>query len=504
MKKYILALDEGTTSARAILFDRQGNTVAKAQHEIAQIYPQPSYVEQDPLEIYANQYASITECIAKSDTDPEEIAAIGITNQRETTIVWDKNTGKPVYNAIVWQCRRTFPVCEELIKNGCSEYIRKTTGLRIDPYFSGTKIKWILDNVEGAREKAEKGDLLFGTVDTWLLWKLTDGKVFVTDRTNASRTMLFNIHTGDWDNGMLKMLDIPRSMLPEIRSSSEIYGYIDCMGAKIPVAGIAGDQQAALFGQKCFEAGSAKNTYGTGCFLLMNTGNTPVLSNHKLLTTVAASEKGKPMEYALEGSVFVGGALIQWLRDGLKIISESADSEYFASKVKDSSGVYVVPAFTGLGAPYWNMRARGTIFGLTGGCGRNHIIRASLEAIAFQTDDVLKAMQDDMKACKNSRISFLKADGGASRNNILMQMQSDFSDIPVIRPENTEATALGASFLAGLAVGFFKDREELKSIGNSETEFTPSMDTEKRKNLLYGWHKAVLACCAFSESEEEK
>ena len=497
MKKYILSLDEGTTSARAILFDRNAKTVASAQHEFPQIYPHPGWVEQDAMDIYACQYSSLIECIAKSGISPDEIAAVGITNQRETTVVWNKNTGKPVYNAIVWQCRRTADICEKLESEGHAEYIKKATGLRPDPYFSGTKIKWILDNVEGAREAAEAGELLFGTVDTWLLWKLTDGKVFATDRTNASRTMLCNINTGDWDEGMLKLLDIPRSMLPEIKSSSEIYGYFDCMGSSIAISGIAGDQQSALFGQCCFEAGEAKNTYGTGCFLLTHTGNQPIFSNSGMLTTIAAGEAGRKIEYALEGSVFVGGAVIQWLRDELRLIHDSRDSEYFASKIKDSGGVYVVPAFTGLGAPHWDMHARGTILGLTRGSGRNHIIRACLEAIAYQTEDVLDAMQKDM----GKEISSLKVDGGASANNLLMQMQSDLSNMRVVRSENTEATALGAAFLAGLAVGFFESRDQLRSLIAAGKEFTPEINEKAREAALDGWHRAVAACRAFAKED---
>ena len=503
MKQYILALDEGTTSARAILFDRLGRTVASAQHEFPQIYPKAGWVEHDPMAIYANQYAAMTECIALSGIDPAEIAAVGITNQRETVVVWDKKTGKPVCNAIVWQCRRTSSLCEQLERDGYADLIRQRTGLRPDPYFSGTKIKWILDNVEGARARAEAGELLFGTVDTWLCWKLTEGRVFVTDRTNASRTMLMNLHTGEWDEDMLRILDIPRAMLPEIRSSSEIYGYAEIMGARIPIAGIAGDQQAALFGQGCFEAGQAKNTYGTGCFLLTHTGREPVFSRRDLLTTVAASEAGKPMEYALEGSVFVGGAVVQWLRDELHFITESVDSEYFAAKVPDSGGVYVVPAFTGLGAPHWDMHARGSIFGLTRGAGKDHIIRAALESIAYQTEDVLAAMQDDMTDLGDGSeggkgIASLKVDGGASRNRLLLQFQSDVSNLPVIRPATTEATALGAAFLAGLAVGFFGSREELSALLSSDgMTFTPRMSADDRTRLLDGWNRAVKACRAF-------
>jgi glycerol kinase len=399
----------------------------------------------------------------------------------------------------VWQCRRTASLCEELERAGHGEYIRKVTGLRLDPYFSGTKLKWILDNVEGARERAEAGELLFGTVDTWIVWKLTDGAVFVTDRTNASRTMLCNIHTDDWDDGMLKLLGVPRSMLPEIKSSSEIYGYFECMGATVAISGIAGDQQAALFGQCCFERGSAKNTYGTGCFLLTNTGTEAVESRHGLLTTIIATEKDRPIEYALEGSVFVGGAVVQWLRDELHLINDSRDSEYFAKKAKDSGGVYVVPAFAGLGTPYWDMHARGSIFGLTRGTGANHIIRASLESIAYQTNDVLTSMQADMGT---RAISKLKVDGGASANDLLMQMQADFSDIAVLRSSNAEATATGAAYLAGLAAGFWADRDELISLAPDVREFTPEIDADKRASLLDGWRRAVRACREFSKTEE--
>ncbi len=500
MKQYLLALDEGTTSARAILFDKSLSIVAMAQHEIPQIYPHPGWVEHDPMAIYANQYAAMTECIAGSGIDPAEIAAVGITNQRETTVVWDKTTGKPICPAIVWQCRRTAPLCEELEAAGHADLIRRITGLRPDPYFSGTKLRWILDHVEGARARADAGELLFGTVDTWLTWKLTDGRVFVTDRTNASRTMLCNIHTGDWDDTMLALLDIPRAMLPAIHSSSEIYGYADIMGARLPIAGIAGDQQAALFGQGCFERGQAKNTYGTGCFLLTHTGCEPVESRHGLLTTVAAGRADDPLEYALEGSVFVGGAVIQWLRDELHLITEARDSEYFASKVSDSGGVYVVPAFSGMGAPYWDMHARGTITGLSRGTGRDHIIRAALESIAYQTEDVLHAMQADMTAMSGGNapaITSLKVDGGAAQNRILLQFQSDVSRIPVLRSTTTEATALGAACLAGLGVGLFADRSELTDLSATALTFTPAMPEADRDRLLDGWHRAVRACRAF-------
>ena len=487
MKKYIIALDEGTTSVRTVIFDKQGKTVSMAQKEFRQIYPKPGYVEQDPLEIYASQYATLTEAVFKAGIDVREVAGIGITNQRETTVVWEKATGKPVYNAIVWQCRRTADICEELKKQGLSDYITKTTGLIPDAYFSATKIKWILDNVEGARKKAEAGELLFGTVDTWLLWKLTAGRVHITDYTNASRTMLFDIHNLCWDERLLKELEIPSSMLPQVRSSSEIYDTIDFLGESIPVCGIAGDQQAALFGQCCFNEGEAKNTYGTGCFLLMNTGSVPFESKKGLVTTIAASLPGEPVNYALEGSVFVGGAVIQWLRDEMGLINESADSEYFAGKVEDCGGVYIVPAFAGLGAPYWDMYARGTITGLTRGSGRNHIIRAALESIAYQTNDILSAMKNDT----GIDFSVLYADGGASANKLLMQFQADISDVKVICPSSAEATALGAAFLAGLACGFYASKEELLSLKGIRNEFAPQMQQQKRAALLKGWENAV-------------
>ncbi len=503
VKQYILALDEGTTSARAILFDQRAEIVSMAQHEFAQFYPNPGWVEQDPMEIYANQYAALTECVAKSGVSPDQIAAVGITNQRETVVAWDRESGKPLCNAIVWQCRRTASLCEELERAGHAERIRALTGLRCDPYFSGTKIKWMLENVPAVRVALERGSLLVGTVDTWLIWKLTEGRVFVTDRTNASRTMLCNIHTGDWDAEMLELLGIPREILPEIRSSSEVYGELECMGARIPIAGIAGDQQAALFGQGCFEAGEAKNTYGTGCFLLTHTGNAVVKSEHGLLTTIAASEAGKPIEYALEGSVFVGGAVVRWLRDEVKLIYDSKDSEYFAAKVPDCGGVYFVPAFSGLGAPVWDMHARGTLVGLTAGSGKNHIIRAALESIAYQTEDVLASMQADMRAAGMEPIKLLRVDGGASANRLLMQMQSDLSDLAVSRSANAEATAAGAAALAGLAVGFWRDRAEWKQLMGEGMRFSPTMDAQTRKTRMSGWHRAVRACRAFADVEEE-
>lgn len=507
MKKYILALDEGTTSARAILFDRNTSIISMSQHEFPQIYPKPGWVEQDPMEIYANQYAAMTECIAKSGVSVSEIAAVGITNQRETIIAWNKRTGKPICNAIVWQCRRTTDICLELEDKGLADYISSTTGLRIDPYFSGTKIKWILDNVAGARELAHKGELLIGTVDTWIIWKLTEGRIFITDRTNASRTMLCNIHTGEWDDKLLDIFDIPRSILPEIRSSSEIYGEFQCMGENLPIAGIAGDQQAALFGQCCFSSGEAKNTYGTGCFLLAHTGNEAIRSKNGLLTTVAASEKNKEIEYALEGSVFVGGAIVRWLRDQLGFINSSAESERCASAVSDNGGVYLVPAFSGLGAPHWDMKATGMIVGLTAGSDKNHIIRAALESIAFQSEDVIAAMNEDIKAFSEQglagrTISSLRVDGGASANNLLMQMQSDFSGIDVIRPSSAEATALGAAFLAGLGVGFYTSREELMSLSSSNsTRFSPQISVGEKDTRVFQWHRAIKACRTYSEED---
>ena len=481
MSKYVMALDQGTTSSRAIIFDEHQNIVNMAQKEFTQHYPKAGWVEHDPLEIYASQYGVLVEVLARSGMEAGEISAIGITNQRETTIVWDKNTGRPVYNAIVWQCRRTSDFCTNLVERGYADEIRAKTGLLIDAYFSATKIKWILDNVEGARERAERGELLFGTVDTWLIWKLTGGAAHVTDVTNASRTMLFNIHTLEWDKDICALLDIPMCMLPKVCDSSMVYGAARIGGAEIPIAGAAGDQQAALFGQTCFARGDVKNTYGTGCFMLMNTGDTPVESKNGLLTTVAVGLNGKAT-YALEGSVFVGGAVIQWLRDELKLINESADSEYFANKVKDSAGVYVVPAFTGLGAPYWDMYARGAILGLTRGAGRNHIIRAALEGIAYQTLDVLKAMQAD------SGVQFkeLKVDGGASANNLLMQFQADIAGVTVRRPMIRETTALGAAYLAGLATDVWRDLNDIKGQWTLDKLYEPQMETARAAvNLVY-------------------
>ena len=489
MEKYILSLDQGTTSSRAILFDTEQNIIGISQKEFTQIYPREGWVEHDAMEIWSSQYAVMMEVIAQSGIDPADIAAIGITNQRETTILWDKATGRPICNAIVWQCRRTAGIVDELIAQGLEDHIRKTTGLIPDAYFSGTKIKWILDHVEGAREKASRGEILFGTVDTWLLWKLTGGAVHVTDATNASRTMLYDIHKLDWDDTLLQALDIPRAMLPQVRSSSEIYGYTDIQGAKIPIAGMAGDQQAALFGQGCFSPGDAKNTYGTGCFLLMNTGETPCESKNGLLTTIAVGLDGR-VQYALEGSVFVGGAVIQWLRDELRFFPESRDAEYYARKVPDTGGVYLVPAFTGLGAPYWDMYARGMLIGLTRGTRREHITRAAQESIAYQVADLVRAMEADTGV----PLTTLKADGGASRDGFLMQFQADILDRQVLRPAIRETTALGAAYLAGLAVGVWKDREELSLLWRCDTTFAPAMEPEERERLLADWHRAVDRC----------
>ena len=489
MKNYVMAFDQGTTSCRAILFDKDGKIVGVSQQEFAQIYPKPGWVEHDAMEIWGTQSGVARQVLEVNGIRPDEIAAIGITNQRETTVVWDKNTGRPVYNAIVWQCRRTADICEELKAKGYEDLVREKTGLVIDAYFSGTKIKWILDNVEGAREKAERGDLLFGTMDTWLIWNLTRGKVHVTDYTNASRTMIFNINTLEWDDELLEILNIPKSMLPEVRPSSEIYGTTDERtfgGANIPIAGDAGDQQAALFGQACFEEGMAKNTYGTGCFLLMNTGEKPVKSDNGLLTTIAWGIDGK-VNYALEGSIFIAGAAIQWLRDELKLIYDSPQSEYYANLVPDTNGVYVVPAFTGLGAPHWDMYARGAILGLTRGVKREHIVRATLESIAYQTKDVIRAMEEDSKI----KLNRLKVDGGASANDFLMQFQADILGVPVDRPKVSETTAQGAAYLAGLAVGFWKDKKEIEDKWELDKTFEVNMESEKRQKLYSKWLKAV-------------
>jgi len=488
VSKYILALDQGTTSSRAIVFDNDGTIVSVAQKEFTQIYPKAGWVEHDPMEIWGTQSGVAREALDKAGITADDIAAIGITNQRETTVVWDKITGKPVYNAIVWQCRRTAPICDDLKGKGLAEAIRQKTGLVVDAYFSGTKVKWILDNVEGAREKAEKGRLLFGNIDTWLIWNLTGGKSHVTDYSNASRTMLFNINTLTWDEDILKELNIPASMLPEAKPSSCVYGYTvkELFGAEIPIAGAAGDQQAALFGQACFRPGMAKNTYGTGCFMLMNTGEKLVGSNNGLLTTIAWGLNGK-VEYALEGSIFVAGAAVQWLRDELKIIENAAASEQMAESVPDTNGVYVVPAFVGLGAPYWDMYARGAVLGLTRGANKSHLVRATLESITYQTRDVLEAMQED----SGIKLQSLKVDGGAVANNFLMQFQSDILGVPVDRPVVTETTALGAAYLAGLAVGYWSDKDEIAKKWNVDKTFTPAMEEEDRNSKYAGWKKAV-------------
>ena len=495
--KYIVALDQGTTSSRAIIFDHDQNIISTSQKEFTQIYPKEGWVEYDPMEIWATQYGVLQEAMAKKSISPDDIAAIGITNQRETTIIWDKNTGKPVHNAIVWQCRRTASICDSLKEtDGFEDYVRQNTGLVIDAYFSATKIKWILDNVEGAREKAEQEDLLFGTVDTWLLWNLTNREVFVTDYTNASRTMLFNIKTLRWDEKILEMLDIPASMLPQVKNSSQVYGYagLGQQGRKVPVAGIAGDQQAALFGQACFEKGQAKNTYGTGCFILMNTGEKFVKSSNGLLTTIAIGIDDR-VTYALEGSVFIAGAVVQWLRDELRLIDSASETEQLAQSVPDTGGVYLVPAFTGLGAPHWDMYARGTITGITRGTGRSHIVRAALESIAYQTRDVLDAMMQDT----GINLKSLKVDGGASQNNFLMQFQSDILGKEVDRPVVTETTALGAAYLAGLATGFWKSRDEIAQKWSMDRKFMPVMNIDEREARYSKWKKAVTRATLWEE-----
>ena len=497
MKKYILALDQGTTSSRAILFDNEQNIVEIAQREFTQIYPREGWVEHDPMEIYSSQYGVMIEVIAKSGINVNEIAGIGITNQRETTILWDKKTGRPIYNAIVWQCRRTSAITDALIEKGLSDYIQDTTGLIPDAYFSATKIKWILDHVPGARERAEKGEILFGTVDTWLTWKLTNGAVHATDYTNASRTMIYNIKTLDWDEKLLKELDIPRAMLPEVFDSSHIYGNVIVQGTPIPIAGIVGDQQGALFGQACFEKGDAKNTYGTGCFMLMNTGDEICKSKNGLLTTIALGLNGK-ISYAIEGSVFVGGAVIQWIRDEMRFISESRDAEYYAQKVDDTAGVYLVPAFTGIGAPYWDMYARGCIMGITRGTKREHIIRAAQESIAYQSMDLVDAMERDTGIHLNA----LNVDGGASRDTFLMQFQSDILNKTLRRPMIRETTALGAAYLAGLATGVWKSLDEIKKLWSCDVMFKPDMEEEKRRKLVMGWHKAVGRSLNWEEKEQ--
>ena len=497
MAKYMMALDAGTTSNRCILFNEKGEICSVAQEEFTQYYPQPGWVEHDAKEIWHTQLSVARQAMEKLGVTAADIAGIGITNQRETTIVWDRETGMPIYHAIVWQCRRTSEYCDSLKERGLVDKIREKTGLIPDAYFSATKIKWILDNVPGARERAEAGEILFGTVDTWLVWKLTGGKVHVTDRTNASRTMLYNIRTLDWDDTLLKALDIPRCILPRVADSSEVYGTTDLCGVQVPVAGIAGDQQAALFGQGCFAKGEAKNTYGTGCFLLMNTGDTICRSQNGLISTIGISLNGK-VEYALEGSVFVGGAVIQWVRDGLRMIQESRDAEYYAQKVPDNGGIYIVPAFTGLGAPYWDMYARGAIVGITRGTTQNHIIRAAEESIAYQSADLVAAMEKDTGV----PITSLKVDGGASRDQFLMQFQADILNKDVLRPAIRETTALGAAYLAGLATGVWKDRDEIRSLWHCNMTFTPAMPEAERARLLSGWHKAVGRSSDWAEHEK--
>lgn len=496
MSKFILSFDQGTTSSRAIVFNKEGSIVSIAQKEFEQIYPQPGWVEHNAGEIWSTQIAVATEAIVKAGLTPHDIAAIGITNQRETTVLWDRKTGEPLHHAIVWQDRRTSAYCDELKAKGLAKNIQEKTGLILDAYFSATKIKWILDNVEGAREKAAAGDIAFGTIDSWLIWRLTDGRVHVTDVTNASRTMIYNIHTLDWDQELLDLFDIPASILPEVKSSSEVYGETtgNVLAAKIPIAGIAGDQQAALFGQMCTEVGMVKNTYGTGCFMLMNVGDKPIVSQNNLVTTIAWKINGK-IQYALEGSIFIGGAVVQWLRDGLGIISSSAEVEELALKVKDTGGVYLVPAFAGLGAPHWNQDARGTITGITRGTTAAHLSRAAIESIAFQTMEVLKAMEAD----SGHRIKELRVDGGATSNDILMQFQADLLDTTVIRPKVTEVTALGAAYLAGLAVGYWSSMDDISGQWQIDKHFNAG-NTEDIPERIKGWNKAVKAAKAVAEN----
>ncbi len=494
---YILALDQGTTSSRSMVFDKQGNIISAAQKEFKQIFPQPGWVEHDAEEIWSTQYGTMAEVVAKANTTMRQIAGIGITNQRETTVVWERKTGKPVYNAIVWQDRRTAAYCDELKTAGHAKLIQQKTGLIIDAYFSGTKLKWILDNVAGARKKADNGELAFGTIDSWLAWKLSGGELHVTDVSNASRTMLLNIHSGEWDDELLKLFDIPKNLLPEVKPSSKIYGVTGSFvpDSRIPIAGIAGDQQAALFGQMCTQPGMVKNTYGTGCFMLMNTGEKAITSQNNLLTTIAWRIDDKT-EYALEGSVFIAGAVVQWLRDELKIIRKSSEIEKLSQQVKDTDGVYIVPAFAGLGAPHWNPYARGTIFGLTRGSSNAHIARAALDSIAYQTYDVLKAMEADA----GIQIKELRVDGGATVNNQLMQFQSDILNCKVVRPTITETTALGAAYLAGLAVGYWKNIGEIQEQWQVDKSFSSSMNEGKRKELLIGWQRAVKASIAWADN----
>ncbi len=495
MKKYILSLDQGTTSSRAILFDKEQNIIAMAQKEFAQFYPEEGWVEHDPMEILASQREVMETVLSKSGINLSQLAGIGIGNQRETTILWEKSTGLPIYNAIVWQCRRSSYMVDELCEMGLDEHIKKTTGLVPDAYFSATKIRWILDKVPNARARAKKGEILFGTVDSWLLWNLTNGKVHATDYTNASRTMLYNIHEKCWDETLLNVLDIPKLCLPEVKDSSTLYGHTLLHGKYVPIAGIAGDQQAALFGQCCFEKGACKNTYGTGCFLLMNTGDTAVESQNGLLTTVAIGLNGK-LQYALEGSVFMGGAVIQWLRDELGLIHESRDAEYFASKVPDTAGVYLVPAFAGLGAPHWDMYARGCLMGLTRGVKREHIIRAAQESIAYQSLELVQAMNLDT----GLDLKELKVDGGASRDAFLMQFQADILNSRVLLPKVRESTALGVAYLAGLATGVWESKAEISAHWQMQADFKPNMDTETRTRLLHGWHKAVQRSAGWAQN----
>jgi glycerol kinase len=495
MEKYILSLDQGTTSSRAILFNKKGEIVHVAQQEFKQYFPKPGWVEHNANEIWGSILAVMASCLAEANVKPEQVAGIGITNQRETAVVWDKETGQPVYHAIVWQSRQTVEICEELKAKGHDQLFRDKTGLLIDAYFSGTKVKWILDNVEGAREKAERGELLFGTIDTWLIWKLSGGRAHVTDYSNASRTLMYNIHDLKWDEELLDILSVPASMLPEVRPSSEVYSEtVDYhfFGCNVPIAGVAGDQQAALFGQACYEKGMAKNTYGTGCFMLMNTGEQAVKSEHGLLTTIAWGIDGK-VEYALEGSIFVAGSAIQWLRDGLRMFNNATDSEKYATSVASTEGVYVVPAFVGLGTPYWDSDVRGSVFGLTRGTTKEHFVRATLESLAYQTKDVLTSMEAD----SGISLKALRVDGGAVANNFLMKFQSDVLNVPVERPEIKETTALGAAYLAGLAVGYWESKEEIATQWNMDKAFTPDMVEEERENLYSGWKKAVNAARSF-------
>ena len=500
MEQYVMALDQGTTSSRCILFNHAGDICGMAQREFEQIYPHPGWVEQNPREIWSSQYSVMVQVMAENGIDAKQIKGIGITNQRETTIIWNRYTGEPAYNAIVWQCRRTAEMIDALKEEGFDRVIREKTGLIADAYFSASKIAWILDHVEGAREQAEKGDLLFGTVDTWLIWNLTGGLVHVTDYTNASRTMLFDIHKLCWDEEIMAKFRIPRAMLPEVKPSSCIYGYTDekVLVGNVPIAGAAGDQQAALFGQGCFQPGDVKNTYGTGCFLLMNTGTDPVMSGNGLLTTIAASTDPAKVEYALEGSIFVAGAANQWLRDGMRLVENTPETEKYASQVEDTDGVYIVPAFAGMGAPYWNQYARGTVVGLTRGCTREHFIRATLESIAYQAYDVIKAMEEDAGV----RLNVLKVDGGASANNMLMQFQADINNTIVHRPKCIETTALGAAYLAGLATGYWKSKDEIKENWQLGRAFESEMDEEKRNQLLKGWKRAVRCAIAWAEDDE--